>query len=220
MMINRRNKISFLLLFLFVNILAIGQTYYYKQTKIVVNKQTNKGDYSGQFITFISDRCYDSDNKGYTVENGVLQLLKETANIKIYYGPSYWGKAYYYVSNDFNRINIKIEDNGKILVYEKSIPNSGTYTSYYTKRANRIIAPISPTIDNPKNAVGKIVKEVCPVCKGSGRSPHTQPGTNFTGGQVTSIEYCEICGKYSERHTHGTCENCLGKGYVEHYKSK
>ena len=122
MIINRRNKISFLLLFLFVNILAIGQTYYYKQTKIVINKQTNKGDYSGQFITFISDRCYDSDNKGYTVENGVLQLLKETANIKIYYGPSYWGKAYYYVSNDFNRINIKIEDNGKILVYEKSIP--------------------------------------------------------------------------------------------------
>lgn len=49
-------------------------TYYYKQIKVIKNNQTIASGKGGQFISFYKDICYDSNNKGITVNNGILDL--------------------------------------------------------------------------------------------------------------------------------------------------
>ena len=85
----------------FTCFLLQAQTYYYKQVKIVdASRQQRKGDGTGQFVMFTNKGCYDCDHKGFDVGNGFLKLLKDTEDIHVYYGNSYWGTAYYYVASD------------------------------------------------------------------------------------------------------------------------
>lgn len=204
----------------------IGQTYYYKQVKIIdASKQIHKGDNTGQFITFTNQGCYDSDYEGYDIGNGFQKLLKNTEKIHVYYGDSYWGKAYFYVTSDRNRINIKVRNTGKIFVYQRMKAPSNTYTSTYinSQTPNTIgIYPV-PIIDSDNNRSisdkqKHLVRETCSFCKGTGRSPIKIYSPDYTGGEIIRLSYCSICGKYEKSHSHGTCESCLGKGYVEKYK--
>lgn len=207
----------------------IGQTYYYKQVKVVdASKQIHEGDNTGQFITFTHHGCYDSDKNGIDVKNGFLKLLKETSSLKVYNGNTYWGVAYYYVTSDFNRINIKLESNGTILVYERKIPEAQILTSSLIKNnlksnPTSVYNPIyhNPIENNTHSSVEdskKMTKEICTRCNGTGRSPIKSYSSDYTGGEYVTLERCTICGEYGKSHYHGTCESCLGKGYNYKYK--
>ncbi len=124
-------------------------TYYYQQIAKIVNGDRQVGDNSGQFIYFTNKLCYDSDKDGYTVNNGVLEYIKTDNNIIMYYGDTYWGKAYYFVASDYSRINIKLADRN-ILIYERRTAKSNTITSSKRKTKEKLdnipINPINPAI--------------------------------------------------------------------------
>lgn len=56
-------------------------------------------------------------------------------------------------------------------------------------------------------------KTTCTYCKGTGKDPSPKYGPDYTGGAVTTYEYCSICGKTSQRHYHDACPGCRGLGY-------
>lgn len=212
--------------------IVLGQTFYYKQIKVVCAEDCIvKGNNSGQFITFTKYGCYDSDKKGFDIGNGFLKLLKKTSVMNIYYGTSYWGNAFYYVNLDFSRINIKIEDSGKILVYTRAKPNARILTSFYVKKKNKeetTVIPQNPYLNmnidivrkhnNTSGKSRKKVRELCSFCKGTGLSPYDLFYAPRYNGKSTTLKYCSICGKYDESHSHKRCLSCEGKGYLIKYK--
>lgn len=224
--LTQKKYFLFILFLLFVYNIGHSQTYYYKQIKVIQNQIEKIGNETGQFITFNSKGCYDSDKEGISVGNGFLKYIKTENNIRIYKGDSYWGEAYYYVSIDFKRINIKLRNKFEIYVYTKENP-ANRMTSYYTKNNTTSPVPVimtSPleTISNISNSQdvkqSKLVRTTCSFCKGSGISPLKSYGPDYTGGRIVTIQYCETCGKMDEYHYHESCPSCGGKGYIESYK--
>lgn len=206
-----------------------AQTYYYKQVKIVdASRQQRKGDGTGQFVMFTNKGCYDCDHKGFDVGNGFLKLLKDTEDIHVYYGNSYWGTAYYYVASDKSRINIKVERTGETLVYQRETAPSDARTSAHiasqASSGGTVAVPVPVWVPENGEAVSSsssgstLIRETCSFCKGTGRSPVKNYATDYTGGERVTVQYCSICGRYDKMHTHGTCESCRGRGYTERYR--
>lgn len=206
---------------------SLAQTYFYKQIKVVIDDQPYSGNNTGQFITFNEKGCYDSDKEGYTVNNGFLKYIKTDKHIRIYWGDSYWGKAYYYITENLDRINVKLVVEDKIYVYAKSDPTNEK-TSYYAKNRTTGRNPIILT--SPDQSFGDkssqtthgtskhLVRKTCTFCNGTGKNPLKFFAADYTGGRVVTIEYCPICGKSEEKHYHETCPSCRGLGYTEVYE--
>lgn len=130
-------RMFYLFLFISVCFCSNGQVYFYKQEKVIDTntKQSSKGDMSGQYITFNENGCYDSDNQGYSVNNGFLSYVFENKKFATYQGESYWGSCQYRVSLDKSRINIVLDD--KVLVYVRTQFPTGQLTSSLIKRKNK-----------------------------------------------------------------------------------
>lgn len=224
-----KQKIFILLSICFACVALEAQTFYYKQVKVVdTSKQQKKGDGTGQFVMFTHKGCYDCNREGFDVGNGFLKLLKNAGDIHVYYGESYWGKAYYYVASDKSRINVKIEKTGEVLVYQRETAPSSAQTSAHiaSQSSSGGTAVIPLPVWVPENggstsstsSGSTLIRETCSFCKGTGRSPVKNYAPDYTGGERVTLQYCSICGKYDKMHTHGTCESCLGRGYTERYK--
>jgi len=205
-------------------------TRYYKQVKIVTKngkERISKG--GGQFITFNNKGCYDSDRSGYKVNNGFLNLEKETSDRVYYSGSSYWGEAVYIFTENYKRLNIRINNGNTTYVYVLATPLANVNTCTLIKEAknntgnssNRIttdpiiINPVNPTPDIPKNTFETGPKskqkyvtseENCHICFGSGKCSKC----NGTGiwypiyTQEASVCSCN----------YGKCGTCAGKGKV------
>lgn len=219
------NPYIIITLLLCFNMHAFGQTFYYIQTKIIDSDNTSEpGDRKGQFITFNSKGCYDSDKDGYTVNNGFLNYIKTENNIKVFSGSTYWGTGYYFVSTDLNRINVKLPT-GTTLVYVKSNAPQTTTTSYYRKEKQEVSS--NPTLyPNNNNAPSssssnnnKLIRKNCSFCNGTGKNPGKEYGADYSGGKIITIEYCSVCGRNEKKHYHNSCPSCGGKGYTESYNS-
>ena len=191
-----------------------AQTYYYKQVKVVNNGHVGKGNLSGQFITFVNGKCYDSDNEGITVYNGSLKYIKTENNIHVYYGTSYWGHAYYFVKSDYTRINIKLLESDIIYVYARDPNLNNAKTCYYIKSRNntipnyRITTPynIDSNSDNPPLS-GEME---CGVCKGTGNCISCN-GKGWYNNRYDGNTYeCRNC------HGDGKCIICHGTGRVRY----
>lgn len=200
---------------------AFSQTYYYERTAVVENgvKKAASGD--GHFITFTSKGCYDSDKNGYTENNGFIEYKRTENNIRNYYGDSYFGKAYYYFSTDYSRLNIKEESTGKTYVYiKKTIPSGNVVSSH--KKSNYTPALIPPTPidtdniwDSNSNSSGSNNSSTnsnrygyytCPSCYGSGKCPACG-GKQLTNNPYTgNTMVCYVC------NNKGQCSACGGTG--------
>lgn len=109
---------------------AVGKaqtTKYYALIKQVENKIESTNQKGGQFITFVNDKCYESDIDGCVVGNGVMIFKHETSNVKVYTGDSYWGKATFKFSADLQRLNV-ITSDGTIYVYNRQTPPKSVTT--------------------------------------------------------------------------------------------
>lgn len=207
---------------LLLPIYCMGQTYYYEQIKIVNSDKSQKnGSRKGQFITFNSKGCYDSDNKGFTVNNGFLEYVKIEKGIRTYYGDSFWGKAYYLVAADFNRINVKLADN-TILVYAKSDAPNYVTTSFYKSKSEGTptYIPVYSNSSQTNSTIqtkSKLYRKECSFCNKTGVNPNKEYGPDYTGGKVVTIEYCTVCRQSSQKHYHNKCPSCGGSGYTESY---
>lgn len=213
-----------IIFFLLIVCPTVGQTSYYKQISIVYNNKKVKGDNTGQFVTLTTKGCYDSNKKGFTVNNGFLAYQGTRKNIHVYRGNSFWGNAYYCFNIDYTRLNIKITDSGITYVYIKTdIPeNTITCSKIKPKEApdntqHNIIIQQQNFPENyskiPEKLKHEPKKVKCSLCKGTGVSPMCDYPADYTGGSVVTIRYCSVCNKTNKYHSHGMCPSCQGKGY-------
>lgn len=215
-----------------------GQTFYYKLTKKIVGEDVYTNTSGGQFITFVGNKCYESDKYGSNVGNGELKYdLYYSKKYKIYLGTSYFGnEVKFKFSQDLNLLNVVTKD-GRIYVYKKQpAPSSVTTCSLIRKKGSSGSGsgyiPVNPvtsyggtysgtaTTTSPvRNQNGtkrkqQPTKHTCPLCHGAKRIER-DTYTPLYGTEDYRVR-CNECGEYFMRstgHTHITCPQCHGRGY-------
>ena len=126
------NKIYILFLLIIVSEQAIhGQTFYYKFIKSIIQGKIDVNVKGGQFVTFDRQKCYESDENGNEVGNGVMAYDTEASNqthLETYWGSCYWSKnAYMKFNADKSVMNIETNA-GKIYVYKRATAPAGVTT--------------------------------------------------------------------------------------------
>lgn len=232
-------------LLMFIGILTLPiksqTTSYYALAKKKHNGVVSSKVTGGQFITFLSDICYESNRKGIGVGHGTLKFNKGYSNssYKLYMGNSYWGNsATFKFKSDLSVLNVVLE-NGDIYVYKRQIaPASAITCSLIRKKGNSSGNGGSYSPSYPNNGYGggyntnnggsssssqrqntvpsrtQPTKHTCSLCNGQRRIvKDTYPSLY---GQSDYQVKCNECGGYFMRstgHTHITCPQCHGKGY-------
>lgn len=166
------------------------------------------------FLSLSGDICYDSDNNGFTVNNGYLKKKKRDSGFTIYEGESYHGYCSYIIKNDYSKLNVVDIANNTIYVYEQCIPPSGVVTcsrikEKSTKDMERGLSPAEVRRVPDKKIVTK--REKCTYCNGKG-SVKTFIGTkayNDSGLTYWCSECNEIMHSY-DKHFHQKCIYCTG----------
>lgn len=172
-----------LLLFEWGNGIFAQKTYLYKRVMIVKNgTKTNKYD-DAHYITFTDKGCYESDKDGFTTNNGFVKFTKNENNMHCYYGSCSFGTAHYYFSNDYSRLNVRLDDN-ITYVYQRELSGKTT-ASRRPARSNSssssgsgvYVAP-PPVINNGggsirsssgnSNSHSSSIYQTCKYCKGTG----------------------------------------------------
>lgn len=221
-----------------LNIAVAQQTYYYKQVNVVKgNTVISKGS-GGQFISFFNDICYDSNNRGVSVNNGTLDKKSKTTNAVLYRGSSYWGNVTYQFSADLSRLSV-IKQDGTTYIYQRATAPSGVTTcslikskssggspgvsaqhptNYGEGNTNAISGKQGTTQRSTTNQNQKS-RHKCYHCNGTGEKV-IDPSRNVPkfGLDDNSKEYCSKCGQYFKKgtHAHISCGHCGGKGYEEY----
>jgi hypothetical protein len=208
------------------NYLLAGNTItrYYTQLKIVAkNGQEQKCDSSGQFITFNDKGCYDSDKNGYTVKNGFLKFGKASGDRVYYSGSSYWGETTYIFTQNYGRLNIRVEADGTTYVYVLATPPKNVETCALIKEKQEssttqtaIIANSHTTPNNGNittNQSSSTTKRdeygyvSCPQCHGSGKCSTCNGRGTVISTYTQEWDDCVNC-------SNGKCTKCGGSGQV------
>lgn len=233
-MISSMNKLCVVLTVLIITCvhgsISAQNVKYYKLVSINKNGVANKKVSGGQFITFVSDICFESNNKGVGVNHGTLKRNNNYSNSQhtVYQGSSYWGENTTFKFNtDKSMLNVVL-DKGDIYVYKRATPPAGQTTcslirkkgsgdggndGSYTPTPNPI--PQYPQQQNPQQQQYEQLQPKsqpvkCRVCNGTGRIEKMLAGSD--GG---NRKYCNECRQLrSTHHYHGTCETCRGNGYL------
>jgi len=201
------------------------KTYLYKRVMIVKNgAKTNKND-DAHYITFTDKGCYESDKDGFTTNNGFVKFTKNENNLHCYYGSCYFGTAHYYFSNDYSRLNVRLDD-AITYVYQREITGKTT-ASRRAVRSNSsssggvYFAP-PPVINNGGSSVGSgttgsssrsSIYTKCTSCNGTGictgcggKRGSWQDTGYYIGEDIRSWIDCGSC------RGSGRCSICRGTG--------
>lgn len=234
-----RLLLSAIVLLLSISVNAQKKTYYYKLTKKSINGATSTNVSGGQFITFMSDICYESTKEGIGVGHGNMTLQKvfSDSNFRTYMGGCYYGsESSYKFTSDLSTLNV-ITQNGDVYLYKKSTPPSGVTTCSLIRRGsisggtsggevvNVPTQPIYnggvyvPTPTTPPTTTSTPTptptRRSCSHCHGSGTI--VRESSTATYGR-DSQRYCNICGRsywLSSGHSHVSCPICHGRGYLQ-----
>lgn len=215
---------------LLVPISTFGQTtYYYKLTKKIHNGTEYTNTAGGQFISFIDNVCYDSDQYGISVNNGKLEFKQEYSNkSKTYIGNSYFGNTVYRFKLDLSVLNI-IVNKDLIYVYKRATPpagqttctliksrsssggtssgGTGGYTSPSTNNGGWNNPQSGGTTPSPKwDYVYR--EESCPECQNSGKCQICKGKGSWTNPYTSTPHQCSACNQS------GRCSKCGGKGTI------
>lgn len=211
---------------------------YYKLSSTRIGGTTNKNVSGGQFITFVSDLCFESTSKGVGVGHGTLTRNKNYSNAQYttYQGSSYWGSSTTFKFNADRSVLNVVLDNGDIYVYKRATPPAGATTCSLIRKPSSsssggtyIPQPTYPVQQYPQQQYpqqqqsqpqptptptpAQKKREGCTWCNGTGievRDDAFQLG-------LDDKKYCSKCGKtVFASHYHATCRYCNGKGYKEY----
>ena len=200
------------------------KTFLYKRVMVVKNgAKTSKND-DAHYITFTEKGCYESDKEGITTNDGFIRFTKNENNLHCYYGDSSFGKVHYYFSNDYSRLNVRVDGN-LTYVYQRELSGKTTARrrSAHSSSNSGGGAYISPPIINggvPSgghssggSSSGSSVYTICTSCNGTGvcSSCHGKGGKWMgTGYYIGSGSQSWIdCGSCRGS---GKCPICYGRG--------
>ena len=231
-------KVFITIITLMISGIASAQTYYYRLTKKVHQGTTMTNTCGGQFITFISDICYESDKKGIGVEHGTLERSKTFSNsqFKVYMGKSYWGNdATFKFTSDLTTLKV-VTESGDVYLYKRATPPANATTcSLIRKPASSSSGssggggyPVQPTypvgggyntgsgstgggtVSGGSGSSGSTV-HLCRLCGGTGRKiSQVHPGNS------TQTKWCGECNKNVHTgHFHTKCDLCGGSGWIK-----
>lgn len=235
-----RHTMMVMLVLFGITMVSAQDVRYYKLTRKVENGESSTNVSGGQFITFLSDMCFESDNHGVGVNHGTLKRNTAYSNSQysIYQGSSYWGKdAIFKFNADKSVLNVVL-DNGDIYVYKRATAPAGQETCSLIRKPSSssdnsggtVVVTPSPVYP-PQNWGGYDVGSSGTYNGGnSGNGSNgttTQPKQHrcgLCGGSGEVIEnnaisfgntkYCSKCGKtVPDSHYHTICPSCKGKGW-------
>ena len=178
-----------LLLFEWGNGIFAQKTYLYKRVMIVKNgTKTNKND-DAHYITFTDKGCYESDKDGFTTNNGFVKFTKNENNMHCYYGSCSFGTAHYYFSNDYSRLNVRLDDN-ITYVYQRELSGKttasrrSTHSNSSSSSGSGVYVAPPPVINNGGTSIGG--------SSGSSSSHSSSTYTKCTSCNGTGV--CSGCG--------------------------
>ena len=239
---------------LFITVLLLGmfhclngQTYYYKLTKKKINGTVTTNVSGGQFVTFMADICFESNDKGFGGTLGKLKHRETNDRFKEYKGESSWGSGVTFrFTLDLSKFNV-ILPNGDVWAYtrtevpagvtacshlkeEKKPSNtgSGTVGGYYapiivnstaSSSGDSYSAPNNTITESSSNSYTPKITYIDVTCSLC-KGTGKNPGCSYapTYGGSERIEYCPICGTTGKAHYHETCPKCGGKGTTRERK--
>lgn len=238
-MISSMNKLCVVLTVLIITCvhgsISAQNVKYYKLVSINKNGVANKKVSGGQFITFVSDICFESNNKGVGVNHGTLKRNNNYSNSQhtVYQGSSYWGENTTFKFNtDKSMLNVVL-DKGDIYVYKRATPPAGVTTCSLIRKKSSggggtdggytpMLYPIPqyPPQQYPQqqNQQKKSLPEYSPqqqkkLCKWCNGTKRIEKNDGFTIGLGEKIK-CRECGKtVLSSHYHADCPYCHGTGY-------
>ena len=234
------NKRLLLTVLMLVCMVASAQDVrYYQLSSTRIGGTTNKNVSGGQFITFVSDLCFESTSKGVGVGHGTLTRNNNYSNSQYttYQGSSYWGSSTTFKFNADKSVLNVVLDNGDIYVYKRATPPAGVTTcslirqrsssssSGYTPTPTYPVQPYpqqqypqQPTPQaqpqpSPSQPTRQKRREACSWCNGKGKVIKDDAFTLSLGDK----KYCSECGQtVFAGHYHAPCPYCNGKGYTEY----
>ncbi len=209
---------------------------YYKLSSTRISGVTNKNVSGGQFVTFVSDICFESTNKGIDVGHGTLTRNNNYSNSQYttYQGSSYWGSSTTFKFNADKSVLNVVLDNGDIYVYKRATPPAGAttcslirqrssssssgytppptyqvqqYPQQYPQQQYQYPQQQNPTPTQQQPQPQQ--KKICKWCNGSRR---ISKDDGFSLGMEK--KYCSECGQtVFQGHYHIDCPYCHGTGY-------
>lgn len=215
---------------LFLLVVGLGQMFaqridYYHWTKTYLPNGSvrTETDNHGLFVTRRGQVCYDSNNKGASVENGKLNLVKQQDNVSKYVGSCYYGDECTYTFYDSEGVlNIETMDK-TIYVFVRETPPSSRSTCSLIKPkagAEDVTMPVIDTPDisdsdnngkgssyekktaHPKKCRKCVGRGICTVCTGR--------GTYLPYVGASRYVKCSTCNGT------GRCSLCNGSGEFGH----
>lgn len=186
---------------------SISQTTkYYKFIKRVENNIPTTNVEGGQYVTFLGDICYESNNKGIGVGHGTLIKSQNhsASEFLVYIGSSYWGTSTTFKFNSDKSILNVVLDNGDIYVYKQNNPplNVTTCSLIRPKSSNHnpehtpIMTddvPIQENNESQSTTSGHYEEyfEKCIECNGQG---FILKKTYMGGGDISDVKRrCAFC---------------------------
>lgn len=199
-----------LLFSLFFIILAVNvcaqDVHYYKLTRKKTASENTTSVTGGQFITFLSNICYESNNKGVGVDHGTLTLNNSYSNdvFSVYQGSSYWGNnTTFKFNSDKSVLNVVLE-NGDVYVYKRSTAPVGVTTCSLI-RNNSHSSSSGVSVQQPNNSILQYPQQQYqqPQYQHPTYTPTSTPQPQ-TQREAKDCQRCWGSGK---------CQTCNGRGY-------
>ena len=194
-------------------------TYYYEMEKEVSNDGKlvpRSGE--GQFYTITHNTCYESNKDGMDEGLGHLTYLKfhEEKRVYIFYGDCFYGKAAFYISEDYSRINVKPDSGNSYVLSRKTAPKSFIASNHKLIKQQQetilngggvyIPTTITTTETAPNKPSGSSIEYYdCPSCYGSGRCPICNGKGYYSNPYTGDYIRCTSC-------RNGNCSVCNGSG--------
>ena len=207
---------------------------YYKLSSKRVGGSTSKDVSGGQFITFVSDLCFESNSHGVGVGHGTLTRNRNYSNAQYttYQGASYWGNSTTFKFNADKSVLNVVLDNGDVYVYKRTTAPSGVTTCSLIRKSGGggsgssgggyVPQPTYPVQQYPQQQYPQQQQPsapaqqqqpsriTCSYCNGTGEVKKDYGGVSFS---VDDRKYCSKCGTTGPQHSHVPCPSCYGKGY-------
>lgn len=183
-----------------------AQTRYYKLIKKVIKDVPSTNVSGGQFITFISDRCYESDKEGYSVNGSTLKYKYTEDGILVYSGKCYWGNGVFKFNNDKSRLNV-VTNSGDIYVYAIAVPPPSQTTCSLIRTGESNGNSGGTYVDVPNWNIN----QNSTINQGGNSTNHSNPERTpqKRWHNVTKTVDCNLC------HRSGRCQTCNGKGWYQ-----